>query len=180
MKMEQDIRYSDLKGKIVLVTGSSKALGAETARQFASAGARVVVHGRDEQAIANVVGSIESKGGECFGVAADVTSTAALKLLQSRIREKFGNVDILAAFAGGMGNPTPILDLTEELWRKSLDTDLNSKFLAVKTFVPDMKIKGRGNIILMSSASGRLVSQASAAYGAAQAATLMFMRHLAH
>ena len=71
--MEQDIYYSDLKGKIVLVTGSSKALGAETARRFASAGAKVIVHGRDEQAIANVVGSIESKGGECIGVAADLS-----------------------------------------------------------------------------------------------------------
>lgn len=177
--MEQDIHYSDLKGKIVLVTGSSKALGAETARRLASAGARVVVHGRDEQAIANVVGSIESKGGECFGVAADVTSAAGLNLLQSRIREKFGHVDILAAFAGGMGNPVPILDMTEEHWRKTMDVDLHSKFLAVKTFAPDMKAKGQGNIILMSSGSGRLVSQASAAYGAAQAATLMFVRHLA-
>jgi 3-oxoacyl-[acyl-carrier protein] reductase len=179
MKMEQDIHYSDLQGKIVLVTGSSKALGAETAHRFASAGARVVVHGRDEQAIANVVGSIESKGGDCFGVAADVTSAAGLNLLQSRIRDKFGNVDILAAFAGGMGNPVPILAMTEEHWRKTMDVDLHSKFLAVKTFAPDMKAKGQGNIILMSSASGRLVSQASAAYGAAQAATLMFVRHLA-
>jgi 3-oxoacyl-[acyl-carrier protein] reductase len=78
-----------------------------------------------------------------------------------------------------MGNPVPILDMTEEHWRKTMDVDLHSKFLAVKTFAPDMKAKGQGNIILMSSASGRLVSQASAAYGAAQAATLMFMRHLA-
>jgi len=171
--------YPDLKGKVVLVTGSSKALGAETARQFAFCGAKVVVHGRDEQAIARVVGSIQSGGGDCFGAAADVTSAADLLLLQSRIREKFGSVDILAAFAGGMGNPLPILDMTEEHWRKALDVDLNSKFLAVKTFAPDMKAAGRGNIILMSSASGRLVSQASAAYGAAQAATLMFMRHLA-
>lgn len=78
-----------------------------------------------------------------------------------------------------MGNPVPVLDITEDQWRKTLDSDLNSKFLAVKTFAPAMKNKGRGNIILMSSASGRLVSQASAAYGAAQAATLMFTRHLA-
>src|SRR5260370_37079394 len=108
MKMEQDIHYSDLKGKIVLVTGSSKALGAETARRFASTGARVVVHGRDEQAIANVVGSIESKGGECFGLAADVTSAGRLNLLQSRIREHSGSVDILAPFPGGTEDPRPI------------------------------------------------------------------------
>src|SRR5258708_31591000 len=142
MKMAQDIHYPDLKGKIVLVTGSSKALGAETARRFASAGAKVIVHGRDEQAIANVVGSIESKGGECFGVAADVTSAAGLNLLQSRIRGKFGHVDILAAFAGGMGNPVPILDMTEEHLRKTMDVGLHSKFLAVNAFAPDLKANG--------------------------------------
>jgi 3-oxoacyl-[acyl-carrier protein] reductase len=179
MNIANHNQYPDLKGKVVLVTGSSKALGAETARQFALSGARVVVHGRDEQAIARVVDLIRAEGGECLGASADVTSAADLVLLQTRIRERFGNVDILAAFAGGMGSPIPILETTEEHWRKVLEVDLLSKFLAVRTFVPDMKAAGRGNIIFMSSASGRLVSQASAAHGAAQAATLMFMRHLA-
>jgi 3-oxoacyl-[acyl-carrier protein] reductase len=108
-----------------------------------------------------------------------VTSAADLALLQRKIQERFGDLDVLAAFAGGMGNPIPILDITEEQWRKVIDVDLHSKFLAVKTFVPAMKAKGRGNIILMSSAAGREVSQASPAYGAAQAASLMLTRHLA-
>ena len=60
-----------------------------------------------------------------------------------------------------------------------MDSDLTSKFLSVKAFVPEMKNPGKGNIILMSSTAGRSVSLASAAYRAAQAATLMFMRHLA-
>ena len=59
------VTYADLKGKVVLITGSSKALGAETARQFAASGARVVVNGRDEQAIERVTCSIGSEGGEC-------------------------------------------------------------------------------------------------------------------
>ena len=60
-----------------------------------------------------------------------------------------------------------------------MNADLTGKFLTVKTFAPAMKEKRSGNIILMSSAVGRLVSQASAAYGAAEAGTLMLMRHLA-
>ncbi len=171
--------YPDLSGRVVLVTGSSKALGAETARQFAQAGAKVVVHGRDTEAIERVAASISDAGGQCLGVAADVTSAADLALLQRKIQERFGDLDVLAAFAGGMGNPVPILDISEEQWRKVIDVDLHSKFLAVKTFVPAMKAKGRGNIILMSSAAGREVSHASPAYGAAQAASLMLMRHLA-
>ncbi len=172
--------YPDLKGKAILVTGASKALGAETAREFARAGARVAVNGRDEQALKQVASSIISEGGECIAIAADVTSAAMeLVRLQESIQDRFGDVSVLAAFAGGLGNPVFVLDITEEQWRKTIDADLNSKFLTVKTFAPAMKAKGQGNIILMSSASGRLVSLASAAYGAAQAATLMFMRHLA-
>ena len=60
-----------------------------------------------------------------------------------------------------------------------VSADLTSKFLTVKTFAPAMKEKRSGNIILMSSAASRLVSQASASYGAAEAGTLMLMRHLA-
>ena len=173
------LTYPDLKGKIVLITGSSRALGAETARQFARSGARVVVNGRDQQAIERVTASIHSEGGECLGVAADVTSATELGRMQATIRDRFGDVSILAAFAGGLGNPVPVLDISEEQWRKTVEADLNSKFLTVKTFAPAMKAQGQGNIILMSSASGRLVSQASAAYGAAEAGTLMLMRHLA-
>lgn len=171
--------YPDLRGRVVLVTGSSKALGAETAREFARSGARVVVNGRDEEALKRVASSISAEGGECIAIAADVTSAAELARLQASIQDRFGDVSVLAAFAGGLGNPVSVLDITEEQWWQTIDADLNSKFLTVKTFVPAMKTKGQGNIILMSSASGRLVSQASAAYGAAQAATLMFMRHLA-
>jgi 3-oxoacyl-[acyl-carrier protein] reductase len=174
------ITYPDLKGKVVLVTGASKALGAETAREFARSGAKVVVNGRDEQALKRVASSISSEGGECIGIAADVTSAEELSRLQASIQDRFGgDVSVLAAFAGGLGNPISFLDITDEQWRKTMDANLNSKFLTVKTFVPAMKTKRQGNIILMSSASGRLVSQASAAYGAAQAATLMLMRHLA-
>jgi len=171
--------YPDLAKRVVLITGSSKALGAETARRFAAEGTKVVVNGRDQRGIENVVASIRAEGGECIGVAADVTSAAELATLQSKIRDRFGEVDVLAAFAGGLGSPVPVRDLTEESWRNTLNADLTSKFLTVKTFAPPMKEKRAGNIVLMSSASGRLVSQGSAAYGAAQAGTLMLMRHLA-
>jgi 3-oxoacyl-[acyl-carrier protein] reductase len=171
--------YPELADKVVLVTGSSKAVGAETARAFARQGAKVVVHGRDRAAIDGVVASIRSEGGACTGVTADLASAPQIANLSRAVTDHFGDLDILACFAGGLGSPIPALDMTEELWRRTLESDLTSKFLTVKAFAPGMKARGRGNIILMSSSSGRLVSQASAAYGAAQAGTLMLMRHLA-
>jgi 3-oxoacyl-[acyl-carrier protein] reductase len=122
-----------------------------------------------------VIESIQSEGGECLAVTADVTSGTDLARLRTAIYERFGLLDILLAFAGGLGNPVPVLEITEAQWRKTLDSDLTSKFLSVKTFVPDMKSRGKGNIILMSSTAGISVSLPSAAYGASQAATGMMM-----
>ena len=96
--------YSDLKGKVVLVTGSSKALGAEAARAFARSGCKIVVNGRDKQAIGRIVGEIQAVGGESLGITADVTSTTDLTRLRTSIYERFGTLDVLAAFAGGTGH----------------------------------------------------------------------------
>jgi len=102
-----------------------------------------------------------------------VTSAAELSSPQTTIRGRFGDVDVLAAFVGGLGSPVPVLDITEDQWRNTVNTDLTGKFLTVRTFASAMKEKRSGNIILMSSAAGRLVSQASAAYAASEAGTLM-------
>jgi 3-oxoacyl-[acyl-carrier protein] reductase len=171
--------YPDLAGKTILITGSSKALGAETARAFARQRARVVVHGRDQQAIARVTDSIRAEGGECIGLAADLAQAGQVEALRTEVTQVYGDLDVLACFAGGLGQPIPVLDIDEIAWRRTLDIDLTAKFLTVRAFAPAMRSRGRGNIILMSSAAGRLVSQASAAYGAAEAGTLMLMRHLA-
>jgi 3-oxoacyl-[acyl-carrier protein] reductase len=171
--------YADLGGKNVLITGSSKALGAETARAFARQGARAVVHGRDRSAIAKTVDSIRAAGGDCLGFAADLTKTSEIEALRSAIAECYGDVDILACFAGGLGQPVPVLDIGEALWRQTLDIDLTAKFLTVRAFAPAMWARRSGAIILMSSAAGRAVSEASAAYGVAQAGVVMLMRHLA-
>jgi 3-oxoacyl-[acyl-carrier protein] reductase len=172
-------RYPDLNGKIVLVTGSSKAIGADVAKGFGRAGAKVIITGRDEAALSKVSEDLRQENIEFLNLKADVTSMSDLQHLHDLILKEFGSIDVLVALAGGLGNPMSISEMTEEGWKKTLDSDLTSKFLTVKTFLPQMKKAARGSIILMSSSAGRALSQASAAYGAAQAGTLMFMRHLA-
>jgi 3-oxoacyl-[acyl-carrier protein] reductase len=116
---------------------------------------------------------------EAIGLAADVTQVVELERLRAGVDARFGPPDILACFAGGLGEPVRVLEMDEATWRTTLDVDLTAKFLTVRAFAPPMRDRAGGTIILMSSASGRLVSGASAAYGAAQAGTLMLMRHLA-
>ena len=171
--------YPDLAGKVALVTGGSRGIGAETCRRLAHNGVKVAVNGRDEQAIANVVSSILMAGGEAVGVTADVATTGGVEHLREAVEQDFGSVDILAVFAGGHGDPQPLEHFTEERWRLVLDANLTSKFLTVKCFLPGMVERQRGAIILMSSSAGRLVGGASAAYAAAQAGAAMFARHVA-
>lgn len=171
--------YADLEGKTAVLTGGSRGIGAETARLLAAQGVRVCVVGRDKQALDGVVAEITEAGGTAIGAVADVTSAAALADVATLVAEKFGRVDILAAFAGGMGYPTPSSELSEQLWRRVLDSDLTSAFLTVQAFLPMLLEQGAGSIITMASSAGRQPSLANLAYGVANAGIVMLTRHLA-
>ncbi|WP_405490557.1 SDR family NAD(P)-dependent oxidoreductase [Nocardia sp. NBC_00511] len=171
--------YADLSGKSAVVTGGSRGIGARTARMLAAQGVRVCVIGRDKNALDDVVAEISAAGGTAIGAVADVTSAAELAAARDQVETEFGRVDILAAFAGGMGYPTPISELTEQFWRRVLDSDLTSVFLTVQAFLPGLLAQGSGSIITMASAAGRQPSQANLAYGVANAGVVMLTRHLA-
>ncbi|MFF0298991.1 SDR family NAD(P)-dependent oxidoreductase [Kitasatospora sp. NPDC004614] len=171
--------YAELKGRTVVVTGGSRGIGAHTARAFAAQGAAVCVVGRDATALAAVVEQIAGAGGEAMSAVADVTDGRALDEVRQAVTERFGEVDVLAAFAGGQGFPVPVAELTEQRWREVLDSDLTSVFLTVQAFLPGMLARGAGSILTMSSAAGRQPSGANLAYGVANAGVVMLTRYLA-
>jgi 3-oxoacyl-[acyl-carrier protein] reductase len=171
--------YPSLNGKVVLITGGSRGIGAQTARAFAAQGARVCVVGRDQAALAAVVEEITALGGTAMSAVADVTDAAALAAARRVVEAELGPVEVLGAFAGGQGYPAPTAELTEQRWRQVLDSDLTSAFLTVQTFLPGMVERGRGVVLTMSSSAGRQPSQANLAYGVANAGLVMLTRHLA-
>ncbi|WP_019928584.1 SDR family NAD(P)-dependent oxidoreductase [Nocardia sp. BMG111209] len=171
--------YSDLDGKVAVVTGGSRGIGARTARLLAAQGTAVCVVGRDENALAGVVADITAAGGTALGRVADVTNPDALAELGPIVESELGPADILAAFAGGQGFPTPSHRLSVERWYEVLDSDLTSAFLTIRTFLPAMLERRRGVIVTMASAAGRQPSQANLAYGVANAGLIMLTRHLA-
>jgi len=171
--------FPDLAGKIALVTGSSRGIGAETARYLALNKVKVVVNGRDREALDHVVRGIKSDGGEAIGILADCTKFDEIEEMRKKVEDQFGKVELLVAFAGGDGKPEPIEDLTEQRWDAVVATNLTSKFLTVKSFLPGMKDQGAGSIILMCSSAGRSVSQSSLAYSSSQAGVAMLSKNLA-
>jgi 3-oxoacyl-[acyl-carrier protein] reductase len=145
-----------LKDKVVLVTGSSRGIGAAIARRFAEEGAKVAVHGRDAAALASVRAGIEKAGGTAVQVAAEATSFTAVEAMRQQVEHELGPVDVLVVNAGGNPvRPGPLEEISEEGWRASVDANLTATFLAIKSFLPGMKERRAGVIITMSSAAAR-------------------------
>jgi len=146
----------DVDGKVALVTGSSRGIGAAIATLFASRGAKVAVHGRDVGALESVRLAIEGAGGTAIQVAGDVTRADDVEAIRRDVEERLGPIDILVANAGGsLTPPGPVEDIPEQAWRATVDANLTATFLCIKSVLPGMKQRGRGCIITLSSSAGR-------------------------
>jgi 3-oxoacyl-[acyl-carrier protein] reductase len=173
-------RYADLHGKVAVVTGGASGIGAATALALAINGVRVAILDLDGDAAAEIACQIGNWGGEALGIACDVTSGQALKEARAGAEHAFGNVDIVAAFAGGFRRYTPIYEMGEEEWESVIELNLTSTYRTVRAFLPGMIERRSGAIVAMGSSSGRLLDEAvTAPYAPAKAGVVMLVRHLA-
>jgi 3-oxoacyl-[acyl-carrier protein] reductase len=172
---------TQLNGRIALVTGSSRGIGAAIAIRFAAEGAAVVVHGRDPEAAARIEQQIAAAGGTVISVLADLTDFTQIEDMRASIEDRLGPVDILVANAGtNPVRPGPLEDISKDGWLASLDANLTVTFLTVKAFLPGMKQRHRGVLITMSSAAARRPTvQSPVAYGAAKAGIELLTKAIA-
>jgi 3-oxoacyl-[acyl-carrier protein] reductase len=173
-------RFPDLAGKVALVTGGSKGIGATTARAFAANEVKVAVNGRETDSIDELVDELRAAGAEAIGISADASLWTDIERMRERIEDELGPLDILAPFAGGFGAYTPVQDITEEEWHSVLDNNLTATFLAIKSFLPGMIERGSGTIVTMASNAGRhLDATLTASYAASKAGIIQLTRHVA-
>jgi 3-oxoacyl-[acyl-carrier protein] reductase len=173
-------RYPDLAGRVAVVTGGSRGIGAQTARALAANGAAVALVSRDRTSLTAVADEIRERGGRALPVAADCTNEDELRRAALTSFEQLGPADVLAAFAGGRGLPVPTVEETAKHWREVIESDLTATFLTVRAFLPAMVQRGAGTIVTMSSAAARQASRSNVAYAAAKAGVIAFTRHLAN
>jgi 3-oxoacyl-[acyl-carrier protein] reductase len=160
--LHREERMGVLDGKVALVTGSSRGIGAEIARRFAAEGARVAVHGRDAAALDAVRGEIERAGGHAIAVTADVTRWDEVEAMRRQVEDALGPIDVLVANAGMNLAPIgPLEDIGEDAWRATVDVNLTATFLALKSVLPGMKSRGAGAVITLSSAAARRPTERS-------------------
>ena len=169
---------SSLSGKIALVTGGGRGIGAASALALAEAGADVIVCSRTTDEINAVAEKIRALGRRSLALTCDVTDAAQVQQLAKDARQQFGTVDILVNNAG-LGRSHRFADHPDELWEQMLAINLTSVYLVTKAFVPSMIERRRGRIINIASTASKVGSKYIAAYTAAKHGVLGLTRALA-
>ncbi len=161
---------SELKGKVVVITGASGGIGSAIARQFAAEGAHLVLHYRNHRPAAEAV-QRQCESVDSILVRADLTRQADAQRLFAQARARFGRVDTLIANAGWWETrDVPLHKMSLRQWRKTLDGVLTSTFLTVRGFLGQVARQKRGNAVLIASTAAVFGEAGHADYAAGKAA----------
>lgn len=167
-----------LDGKVAVITGAGRGIGAATARALAEAGATVVLASRTEAQLEAVADSIWEQGGEALVVPTDVNEHANIEALAATALAELGRIDIVVNNAGGTP-PRPFLDTSPGYLERAFHFNTTTAFVLSKAAAPGMLERGEGAIVNISSAIGRLRDRGFAAYGTAKAALSHLTRLMA-
>jgi 3-oxoacyl-[acyl-carrier protein] reductase len=169
---------SDLKGKVAVVTGASKGIGAATAKAFAAAGAAVVVnYASDKKGADSVAAAITAKGGKAIAVQANVAKSAEVARLFDEAKKVFGRVDVLVNNAG-VYKFVPLEQIDEDEFHREFDTNVLGALLASKEAAKHFGADG-GSIINLSSVVSTKGFPAASIYSATKSSLDAITRALA-
>ena len=164
-----------LAGKVAIISGGARGMGAAEARLFAQEGAKVVVGDLLETAGKQVVAEINASGGEAMFARLDVTDEASWRDAVSAAAARFGKVDVLVNNAAILRTER-LLDTTGQVWDEVMDVNATGTFLGVKSVVGEMRKAGGGSIINISSGAGITGSERNTAYHASKGAVRIFTK----
>jgi len=161
-----------LEGKVAIVTGASRGIGAASARAFAAAGATVVLAARTAEAIAAIADEINASGGTALAVATDVVDRGSVERLVDRTVATFGRLDIAFNNAGAGQMPKPLAEISFAEFEVGLRANLYGVFIGMRYEIPAMLAAGGGAIVNMSSTAGLQGAPGMGPYAAAKHAVV--------
>jgi 3-oxoacyl-[acyl-carrier protein] reductase len=169
---------SSLKGKVAVVTGASKGIGAGIAKSLGAAGAAVVVnYASSKDGAERVVAEIKAQGGKAIAVKGDVAKSADVQHIFDETKKAFGPVDVLVNNAG-VYQFNPLENITEEDFHRHFNTNVLGTFLATKEAAKHFGANG-GSVINVSSVASQVAVPSAAVYSATKGAVDTLTRVLA-
>jgi len=168
----------DLEGRVALVTGGGRGIGAAAARSLAGHGAAVVVAARTLEQVEEVAASLRGDGFEALAFGCDVADRSEIDDLTLAVRREMGPVDILVNNAG-TASSNPLKRLTLEEWNRVLAVNVTGTFLLTKALMPDMLDAGWGRVVNVASLAGLIGAKYMSAYTASKHAAVGFTRAVA-
>ncbi len=161
----------DLTGKTALITGASRGIGAETARVFAAAGAKVALAARSEDAVASLAGELGPE--TALAIPCDVSRPWEVAAAVDAVQTTFGGLDILVNNAGVVQPIAHLATADPEAWGHTIDINLKGVFYAMRAAVPVMVARGGGTILNISSGAANNPIEGWSAYCASKAGAQM-------
>jgi 3-oxoacyl-[acyl-carrier protein] reductase len=169
----------ELTGKVAIVTGASRGIGAATAAALTEAGAVVMLAARDGVKVSVVANAINAKGGRAAAMVCDVADYAAVERLVGETKRQFGEIDILVNNAGIVEPLGPLAQTDPTMWGDNIRINLIGPYHTVRAVLPHMLAARRGTVIQVSSPAAHRVFEGGAAYCAAKAGLAMLTRMIA-
>ena len=169
-----------LAGRLALVTGASRGLGAAVARRFAAEGARLVLVARTVGGLEEVDDAIRGAGGpESTLVPLDLAKHDQIDALGQAIYERFGKLDIVVGAAAMLGALGPVAHSDPKLWHRVLDVNLTANYRLIRSLHPLLQVAEAGRAIFVTCAAGHSVKPFWSAYAVAKAGLEMMVKQYA-
>jgi 7-alpha-hydroxysteroid dehydrogenase len=167
-----------LDGKVAVITGGSRGIGAAVAVAFAEMGADVAVAGRSAESLTGLVERVQSFGSRATAVACDLNDLSNVEMLVDAAMADLGGIDVVVNNVGG-AMPAAFLDTTLATFEDALRFNVATAYRLTQLATPRMLDRGGGSVINITSAMGRLVDRGYVAYGTAKGALAHMTRLLA-
>jgi NAD(P)-dependent dehydrogenase (short-subunit alcohol dehydrogenase family) len=151
--------------RVALVTGANRGLGLETSRQLLAQRLRVVLTGRDEDALGRAAATLDPSADRVMPVRMDVVDVDSIKAAKAAVERRFGRVDVVVNNAGVLiAEHVEVLSIPSEAYRRTFETNVFGVIEACRVFVPAMARAGYGRVVNVSSGAGQLRTSTSLAF----------------
>ena len=159
-----------LAGRLALITGASRGIGAAAAKAFAAEGAHVVLVARTVGGLEEVDDAIQQAGGSATLVPLDLTKPEGIERMGASLYERWGRLDILVGNAGAIGSLSPVGHVPPEVWERTMALNVTANYRLIRSFDPLLRLSDAGRAMFVTSGATRSLPAYWSLYSASKLA----------